>query len=165
MVISVTFSAAAPAMLSGVGSSRGCFRLRLASRYPSYGSPSRFFDPSEDEIHRASLILRSDLARGYGRRRRARAGDPHALHHLAGWLTQQGGLDELRELLTDHPELLASSWEPTYGQHQMKVLHLSPAMIVHDPADRFAECLVVIQRRRVHHDCGPAHRPIRSHPI
>ncbi|MGD0239043.1 MAG: hypothetical protein ABSB59_01805 [Streptosporangiaceae bacterium] len=57
-------------------------------------------------------------------RRRAGAGDPHALHHLAGWLAEQGGLDELRELLTDHPELLASSWEPTYGQHQMDVMRL-----------------------------------------
>ena len=57
-------------------------------------------------------------------RRRARAGDSHALHHLAGWLSEQGGLDKLRELLTDHRELLASSWEPTYGQHQLEVLHL-----------------------------------------
>jgi hypothetical protein len=57
-------------------------------------------------------------------RRRASTGDPHALHHLAGWLAEQGGLDELRELLTDHRELLASSWAPTYGQHQMEVLRL-----------------------------------------
>jgi hypothetical protein len=57
-------------------------------------------------------------------RRRASAGDPHALHHLAGWLAAQGGLDQLRELLTDHRELLASSWAPTYGQHQWEVLQL-----------------------------------------
>ena len=57
-------------------------------------------------------------------RRRAGTGDSHALHHLAGWLAGQGGLDELRELLTDHRELLASSWGSTYGQHQMEVLRL-----------------------------------------
>lgn len=57
-------------------------------------------------------------------RRRAGTGDSHALYHLAGWLADQGRLDELRELLTDHRELLASSWEPTYGQHQMDVLRL-----------------------------------------
>ncbi len=57
-------------------------------------------------------------------RRRAGAGDPHALYHLAGWLAEQGGLDELRELLADHRELLASSWTPSYGQHQMEVLRL-----------------------------------------
>jgi hypothetical protein len=28
--------------------------------YSSYGSPSLSFDPSEDEIHRPVLILRSD---------------------------------------------------------------------------------------------------------
>ena len=42
---------------------------------------------------------------------------------------------------------------------------LVPAMVVHDPADRLAECLVVIQLRRVHHDRGPAHRRIRPHTI
>jgi hypothetical protein len=57
-------------------------------------------------------------------RRRAGAGDPHARHHLAGWLAEQGHLDELRELLTDHRELLASSWAPAYGQHHMEVLRL-----------------------------------------
>lgn len=54
-------------------------------------------------------------------RRRAGMGDSHALHHLAGWLAEQGYLDELREFLTGHPELLASDWEPGYGQHQMEV--------------------------------------------
>jgi hypothetical protein len=57
-------------------------------------------------------------------RRRAGAGDPHALQHLAEWLAEQGGLDELRELLTGHRELLASSWETTYGQHQLEVQRL-----------------------------------------
>jgi hypothetical protein len=57
-------------------------------------------------------------------RRRAGTGDSHALRYLAGWLADQGCLDELRELLTDHRELLASSWEPNYGQHQMEVLRL-----------------------------------------
>jgi len=57
-------------------------------------------------------------------RRRAGTGDSHALRHLAGWLADQGRLDELRELLTDHRELLASSWESTDGQHQMEVLRL-----------------------------------------
>jgi hypothetical protein len=57
-------------------------------------------------------------------RRRAGMGDSHALHHLAGWLAGQGCLDELRELLTGHPELLASGWEPGYGQHQTEVLRL-----------------------------------------
>jgi hypothetical protein len=57
-------------------------------------------------------------------RRRAGTGDSHALRHLAGWLADQGYLDELRELLTDHRELLTSSWESTDGQHQMEVLRL-----------------------------------------
>jgi hypothetical protein len=35
--------------------------------------------------------------------------DYHALRHLAGWLADHGQLDEL---LTDHRELLASSWGP-----------------------------------------------------
>jgi hypothetical protein len=35
---------------------------------------------------------------------------------------------------------------------------LVPAVIAHGLAHRFAECLVVIQLGRVHHDCGPAHR-------
>ena len=42
---------------------------------------------------------------------------------------------------------------------------LVPAVIVHGPADRLAEGLVVIQLGRVHHDCGPAHRRTRPHPI
>jgi hypothetical protein len=57
-------------------------------------------------------------------RRRAGTGDSHALRHLAGWLAGQGWLEELRELLTDHRELLASSWGSTHGQHQMQVLRL-----------------------------------------
>jgi hypothetical protein len=57
-------------------------------------------------------------------RRRAGTGDSHALRHLAGWLAGQGWLDELRELLSDHQELLASSWESADGQHQMEVLRL-----------------------------------------
>jgi hypothetical protein len=57
-------------------------------------------------------------------RRRAGMEDPHALHHLAGWLAEQGCPDELRELLTGHRELLASDWAPTYGLHQMEVLRL-----------------------------------------
>ncbi len=47
-----------------------------------------------------------------------------ALRHLAGWLADQRRLDELRELLTDHRELLASSWESTHGRHQTEVLRL-----------------------------------------
>jgi hypothetical protein len=43
---------------------------------------------------------------------------------LAGWLADHGRLDELRELLTDHRELLASSWGPTSSQHQTEVLRL-----------------------------------------
>jgi hypothetical protein len=57
-------------------------------------------------------------------RRRAGTGDSHALRHLAGWLADQGCLDELRELMSDHRELLVSSWESTDGQHQMEVLRL-----------------------------------------
>ena len=43
---------------------------------------------------------------------------------LEGWLAEQGYLDELRELLTGHRELLASDWEPTYGEHHLEVLRL-----------------------------------------
>ena len=57
-------------------------------------------------------------------RRRAGAGDSHALRHLAGWLADQERLEELRDLLTDHRELLSSSWGSTGGQHQMEVLRL-----------------------------------------
>jgi hypothetical protein len=57
-------------------------------------------------------------------RQRAGTGDSYALRHLAGWLADQGRLDELRELLTDHRELLTSSWESTDGQHQIEVLRL-----------------------------------------
>jgi hypothetical protein len=57
-------------------------------------------------------------------RQRAGMGDAHALPHLAGWLAERGYLDELRELLTDHRELLASRWAPTYSQHQPEVLRL-----------------------------------------
>jgi hypothetical protein len=57
-------------------------------------------------------------------RRRAGTGDSHALWHLARWLAAQGRMDELRELLTDHRELLASNWESAHGQHLMGVLRL-----------------------------------------
>jgi hypothetical protein len=57
-------------------------------------------------------------------RQRTGIGDAHALHHLAGWLAERGYLDELRELLTGHRELLASDWAPTYGEHHMEVLRL-----------------------------------------
>ena len=67
------------------------------------------------------LAERADV---YELKQCAGTGDSHALHHLAGWLADQGRLDELRELLTNHRELLASSWEPTYGQHQMEVLRM-----------------------------------------
>ena len=55
-------------------------------------------------------------------RRRAGAGDYHALHHLAGWLADHGQLDELRDLVTDHRELLASSWAAS--QQKIGVLRL-----------------------------------------
>jgi hypothetical protein len=55
-------------------------------------------------------------------RRRAEAGDCHALPQLAGWLADHEQLEELRELLTDHQELLASNWGAS--QHQMTVLRL-----------------------------------------
>ena len=42
---------------------------------------------------------------------------------------------------------------------------LVPATFVHDPADRLAERLVLIQLGRVHHDRGPAHRRIRPDAI
>jgi hypothetical protein len=57
-------------------------------------------------------------------RRRAGTGDSYARWNLASWLAGQGRLDELRELLTDHPELLASNWEPNSGHHHMQVLRL-----------------------------------------
>jgi hypothetical protein len=79
---------------------------------------------ADDEI--AQLWLACWLADGDHvdeLRRRARAGGYHALRHLAGWLADHGQLDELRELLTDHRELLASSWGS--GQHQQpEVLRL-----------------------------------------
>jgi hypothetical protein len=82
-------------------------------------------------------------------RRRAGAGDPHALHHLAGWLAERGCLDELRELLTDHRELLASSWEPTYGQHQMDVMRLRADLGDDNAQQTLAHWLIRMQERTV----------------
>ena len=80
-------------------------------------------------------------------RRRAGAGDPHALHHLAGWLAERGGLGELRELLAEHPELLASSWAPTYGQHQLEVLRLRADLGDEDARRHLASWLTRMKER------------------
>ena len=80
---------------------------------------------ADDEI--AQLWLARWLADGDHvdeLRRRARAGGYHALRHLAGWLAGQGRLGELRKLLTDHRELIASNWGSASSPNQMKVLHL-----------------------------------------
>ncbi|HEY1003279.1 MAG TPA: hypothetical protein VGD83_26925 [Streptosporangiaceae bacterium] len=80
-------------------------------------------------------------------RRRAGAGDSHALNHLAGWLAERAYLDELRELLTGHRELLASSWEPTYGQHQMEVLRLRAELGDDNARQTLAHWLIRMQER------------------
>ncbi|MDQ2815246.1 MAG: hypothetical protein M3Z75_26230 [Actinomycetota bacterium] len=84
-------------------------------------------------------------------RRRAGTGDPHALWHLASWLADQGTLGELRDLLTDHRELLTSNWE-THGQHLMKVLRLKADLGDDHARQRLVHWLARLRERAQVHD-------------
>jgi len=67
----------------------------------------------------------ADLGQVDGLRQRAASGSYHAVHELAEWLAWHERLDELRQLMVDHWELLAG-WRAR--QHHMNVRRLAAEM-------------------------------------
>ena len=78
-------------------------------------------------------------------RQRAASGSNAALYELADWLAGREDLDELRELVADHRELLLSGW--LARNHGMRVVRLAAKLGDEDARQRLQRWLARLRDR------------------